>query len=241
MSLSSWQSTNLTTSNQSHQHRQWPLVSQLVCCISEHPHANGRWERVPCLESWGRNFSKDATTRVVSKSSPWTQELGQETPLTPCDFEAISAGLFGQDRRVGEVLDSLLRASHAQFLGFKRRNGRFGSRCQDTKGMTSMSSCVQQLHANARWHCSLLKHVRSASKLGTFLQIALDWTQLHAGVFFSIFANTSVSLPHLETGWFPAIRKFLGSIGASIHFHQKQEPGSSLCEQRSFCSTGMQN
>jgi hypothetical protein len=35
-----------------------------------------------------------------------------------------------------------------------------------------------------------LKHVRSSSQLGTFLQIGLDWTQLHAGVSFSILENT---------------------------------------------------
>ena len=63
----------------------------------------------------------------------------------------------------------------------------------------------------------LLKHLRSDSKLGTFLQIGLDWTQLHAGVSFSIMENTTRSLPHLETGWFPATRKFLGSVDASMH------------------------
>jgi hypothetical protein len=64
----------------------------------------------------------------------------------------------------------------------------------------------------------LLKHIRAASKLGTFLQIGLDWTQLHPGVFFSTFEKTSRSLPHLDKGWFPATRTFLGSIDARIHF-----------------------
>jgi hypothetical protein len=63
----------------------------------------------------------------------------------------------------------------------------------------------------------LLKHIRSDSELGTFLQIGLDWTQLHAGVSFPILEKTRLSLPHLETGWFPATRKFLGTIDASIH------------------------
>ncbi len=62
-----------------------------------------------------------------------------------------------------------------------------------------------------------LKHVRSSSQLGTFLQIGLDWTQLHAGVSFSILENTTQPLPHLEKGWFPAMRDFLGSVKASIH------------------------
>jgi hypothetical protein len=63
----------------------------------------------------------------------------------------------------------------------------------------------------------LVKHIRSGSNLGTFLQIGLDWTQLHAGVSFSILENTITALPHLEHGWFPMIRKFLGSTNASIH------------------------
>ena len=63
----------------------------------------------------------------------------------------------------------------------------------------------------------LLKHIRSGSKLGTFVQIGLDWTQLHAGVSFPILEETSLSLPHLEPGWFPTTRTFLGGIDASIH------------------------
>ena len=62
------------------------------------------------------------------------------------------------------------------------------------------------------------KHLRSdSSKLGTFFQIGFNWTQLHAGISFLIMENTACSLPHLETGWFPATRKFLGSADASIH------------------------
>jgi hypothetical protein len=62
-----------------------------------------------------------------------------------------------------------------------------------------------------------LKHIRSSSQLGTFLQIGLDWTQPHAGVSFPILENTTRPLPHLEKGWFPCMRDFLGSVKASIH------------------------
>ena len=51
----------------------------------------------------------------------------------------------------------------------------------------------------------------------TFLQIGLDWMQLHAGVSFPILEKTSLSLPHLEPGWFPATSTFLSSIDGSIH------------------------
>jgi hypothetical protein len=69
------------------------------------------------------------------------------------------------------------------------------------------------------------KHIRSDSKLGTFLKIALDWTQLHAGVSFPILENTRLSLPHLEQGWFPATRTFLGSINANIQIPDRVLPG----------------
>jgi hypothetical protein len=55
----------------------------------------------------------------------------------------------------------------------------------------------------------LLKHIRSDSKLGTFLQIGLDWTQLHAGVSFPILAKTRLSLPHLETAGFQPLERSL--------------------------------
>lgn len=45
----------------------------------------------------------------------------------------------------------------------------------------------------------LLKHIRSAAKLGSFLQIGLDWTQLHAGVSFPILTRPKTALPHLES------------------------------------------
>jgi hypothetical protein len=70
----------------------------------------------------------------------------------------------------------------------------------------------------------LLKHIRSDSKLGTFLKIALDWTQLHAGVSFPILGNTRLSLPHLEQGWFPTIRTFLGSINTNMQIPNRVLP-----------------
>jgi hypothetical protein len=63
----------------------------------------------------------------------------------------------------------------------------------------------------------LLKHIRANSKLGDFLKICLDWTQLHAGVSFPILENTRRALPHLEQGWFVSTRTFLGTINASVH------------------------
>jgi hypothetical protein len=48
----------------------------------------------------------------------------------------------------------------------------------------------------------LLKHIRANSKLGDFLKIGLDWTQLHAGVSFPILETTRRALPHLDHGWF---------------------------------------
>jgi hypothetical protein len=55
----------------------------------------------------------------------------------------------------------------------------------------------------------LLKHVRSGNQLGAFLQIALDWTKLHAGASFRIVDQMTRSLP--------ATRSFLRSVNASMH------------------------
>jgi hypothetical protein len=63
----------------------------------------------------------------------------------------------------------------------------------------------------------LLKHIRSDSNLGSFLQIGLDWTQLHAGVSFPIMENPQQNLPRLERGWYTSMREFLASIDASIY------------------------
>jgi hypothetical protein len=63
----------------------------------------------------------------------------------------------------------------------------------------------------------LLKHVHSNSKLGAFLQIVLDWTQLYAGISSPILECTRITLPHLEMGWYTSMREFLGSIDASLH------------------------
>jgi hypothetical protein len=62
----------------------------------------------------------------------------------------------------------------------------------------------------------LIKHIRSSSALGDFFQILLDWTQYHAGVSFSILDQTHRHLPHLEPGWVPGIRLFLGGLRANI-------------------------
>jgi hypothetical protein len=43
----------------------------------------------------------------------------------------------------------------------------------------------------------LLKHIRANSKLGDFLKIGLNWTQLHAGVSFPILENTRRALAGL--------------------------------------------
>jgi hypothetical protein len=63
----------------------------------------------------------------------------------------------------------------------------------------------------------LLKHIRSDSNLGSFLQVGLDWTQLHAGVSTPIMENPQQHLPHLERGWYTSMREFLSSIDASIY------------------------
>jgi hypothetical protein len=70
----------------------------------------------------------------------------------------------------------------------------------------------------------LLKHIRSDSKLGTFLKISLDWTQLHAGVSFPILQKIRLSLLPLEQGWFPATRTFLGSINANMQIPNRVLP-----------------
>ena len=70
----------------------------------------------------------------------------------------------------------------------------------------------------------LLKHLRSDSKLGTFLQIGLDLTQLHAGVSFSIMENTTRSLPHLETGWFPASNQKVPWLGRRKYSYPNHRP-----------------
>jgi hypothetical protein len=70
----------------------------------------------------------------------------------------------------------------------------------------------------------MIKHIRSASKLGSFLQIGIDWTQLHAGVSFPIFEHTTIALPHLERGWYPSTREFLGSINATLHLPKTVTP-----------------
>ena len=61
-----------------------------------------------------------------------------------------------------------------------------------------------------------LKHWRTASGIQDHLKIALSWAQRLSGMSTPILAAPAIPLPHLETKFFPELRRFLASIDGKL-------------------------
>jgi hypothetical protein len=57
----------------------------------------------------------------------------------------------------------------------------------------------------------VLKHFRSTSMVNTQLHIALAWCQRMSGIFSHILEVPSITLPRLETTFFPSLRAYLSA------------------------------
>ena len=64
----------------------------------------------------------------------------------------------------------------------------------------------------------LAKHLRAGAEAGKHMLAALAWSQHAAGAGKPALEDAKASLPHLEAAavFFPAFRKFLSSIGATL-------------------------
>ena len=61
-----------------------------------------------------------------------------------------------------------------------------------------------------------LRHWRLQSSVGKLLKCTIAWAQLGTGMSYSILAQVTISLPHLEAKWIASLREFLATISASI-------------------------
>jgi hypothetical protein len=52
--------------------------------------------------------------------------------------------------------------------------------------------------------------------VGKLLKCTIAWAQLGTGMSYSILAQVTISLPHLEAKWIASLREFLATISASI-------------------------
>jgi hypothetical protein len=64
---------------------------------------------------------------------------------------------------------------------------------------------------------SFLRHWRQRSLTGGLLRCAVaSWTQMTAGISYSILQNVNAILPHLESKWLASMRTFMASIDATM-------------------------
>lgn len=63
---------------------------------------------------------------------------------------------------------------------------------------------------------TFIRHIRSETRLGDLIRIALGWLQVQAGISEAIFADTSRKLPYLTPGWLVSIREFLSTCNGSM-------------------------
>ena len=66
----------------------------------------------------------------------------------------------------------------------------------------------------------VLKHFRSTTLVNTQLNIALAWCQRVCGISQPILEFPGIALPHLETAFFPSLRKYLHSTNAALMLEQ---------------------
>ena len=66
---------------------------------------------------------------------------------------------------------------------------------------------------------TFIKHLRANSELGQTLRIALAWAQLQAGVGFSILARPGDNIPHLDSRYFPLLRKALYQADTAVQLN----------------------
>ena len=62
----------------------------------------------------------------------------------------------------------------------------------------------------------VLKHFRSSTMVTTQLHIALAWCQRMSGISKPILEFPSITLPHLETSFFPSLRAYLSSTNSAL-------------------------
>jgi hypothetical protein len=145
-------------------------------------------------DQFASGMAKAPLSRHESRTACWMMWLPSMTHCLPCSHMTKKQLHHVQKKMVNTSLSKCGCSSKSP------RAVVFGPR--QCLGIGNRHLCYEQGTGGT---LQLLKHVWSGNQLGAFLQIALDWTQLHAGVSFPIMDQTTRSLPRLETGWLPAI------------------------------------
>jgi hypothetical protein len=169
-------------------------------------------------DRFAAGMSKAPLSRYEARMAYWMMWLPSCTYVLPCSHMSKTQLHHAQKKMITTSLSK---------MGYSSKMSRkvvFGPRRYLGIGMRHLyyeQGIEQTLQS--------LKHIRSDSPLGSFFQIGVDWTQLHAGVSYPILEKTQPSLPHLEPGWCTSMRDSLGNIDASIHLPTSVLPWA-LCQ-----------